>query len=168
LFNFRNDRHYYLYKVPLFLTLCEMFFQTLFHVYSLLSWKLAVLILYRLLDQINCDWFSYLTSHLSNIISHAPNWPDLVPCDFRLNDYIKRNLTEEVNDKALVQATPKIVKDISGKMILECWTMQYDIRWNKRFSPQQCLSWIIVSWLIETKQSSHSHKWLQHKTSRAK
>jgi hypothetical protein len=46
------------------------------------------------------------------ITSHSP---DLVPCDFRLNDYIKRNLTDRTNEEFIVQEVSKIVKNILEK-----------------------------------------------------
>ncbi|CAF3331902.1 unnamed protein product, partial [Rotaria sp. Silwood2] len=32
------------------------------------------------------------------IMSHPPYSPDLAPCDYWLNDYIKRNLTDQSDE----------------------------------------------------------------------
>jgi c-di-AMP phosphodiesterase-like protein len=46
---------------------------------------------------------------------HPPYSPDLAPCDFWLNDYIKNNLTDQPNEESLAQVVSKIVKNIPEK-----------------------------------------------------
>ena len=43
---------------------------------------------------------------------HPPYSPDLAPCDYWLNDYIKNRLTDQPNEKSLARAVSKIVKNI--------------------------------------------------------
>ena len=43
---------------------------------------------------------------------HPPYSPDLTSCDYRLNDYIKRNLIDQSNEKALARTVSKVVKNI--------------------------------------------------------
>lgn len=45
-------------------------------------------------------------------IRHPPYSPDLAPCDFWLNDYIKRNLENQEDENALFNAVTKITRDI--------------------------------------------------------
>ena len=54
----------------------------------------------------------YLTEEGIKIISHPSHSPDLAPCDFWLNDYIKKHLTDQENEESLAQAVSRIVKDI--------------------------------------------------------
>ena len=42
---------------------------------------------------------NYLTEEGINIMVHLPYSPDLVPCDYWVNDYMKRNLIDEANEK---------------------------------------------------------------------
>ncbi|CAF1476432.1 unnamed protein product, partial [Didymodactylos carnosus] len=58
------------------------------------------------------DVINYLTQEGINIMPHPPYSPDLAPCDYWLNDYIKRNLTDQANEKSLTRAITKIVKNI--------------------------------------------------------
>ena len=44
---------------------------------------------------------------------HPPYSPDLAPCDYWLNDYIKNRLTDQPDEKSLARAVSKIVKNIS-------------------------------------------------------
>ncbi len=46
---------------------------------------------------------------------HPPYSPDLAPCDFWLNDYIKSNLTDQPNEESLVQEVHKVMKNIPEK-----------------------------------------------------
>ena len=46
---------------------------------------------------------------------HSPYSPDLAPCDFWLNDYIKSNWTDQANEESLTQEVSKIVKNIPEK-----------------------------------------------------
>ena len=56
---------------------------------------------------------NYLTQEGINAMPHSP---DLVPCDYWLNDYIKRNLTDQINEKSLARAISKIVKNIRASI----------------------------------------------------
>ena len=47
------------------------------------------------------DVINYLTEEGINIMPHPPYSPDLAPCDYWLNDYIKRNLTDQPHEKSL-------------------------------------------------------------------
>ncbi len=58
------------------------------------------------------DVINYLIEEGINILSHPPYSPDLVPCDYWLNDYIKSNLTDQPVEKSLVRAVSKVVKNI--------------------------------------------------------
>ncbi|CAF2789238.1 unnamed protein product [Rotaria sp. Silwood2] len=44
------------------------------------------------------------------IMLHPRYSPDLVPCDYWLNDYIKRNLTDQPDEKLLTRAVSKVMK----------------------------------------------------------
>ena len=55
---------------------------------------------------------NYLTEEGIHIMPHPPYSPDLAPCDYWLNDYIKRNLTDQTNEKSLARAVSKVVKNI--------------------------------------------------------
>ena len=46
-------------------------------------------------------------------MAHPPYSPDLAPCDYWLNDYIKNHLTDQPDEKPLARAVSKIVKNIS-------------------------------------------------------
>ena len=48
---------------------------------------------------IHSDVISYLTEEGINIIAYLQYSPDLVPCDYRLNDYMKRNFIDQPNEK---------------------------------------------------------------------
>ncbi|CAF4330992.1 unnamed protein product, partial [Rotaria sp. Silwood2] len=50
------------------------------------------------------DVINYLTEEDINIMPHPSYSPDLVPCDYWLNDYIKQNLTDQPNEKSLAHA----------------------------------------------------------------
>ncbi|CAF2977648.1 unnamed protein product [Rotaria sp. Silwood2] len=47
---------------------------------------------------IHSDVINYLTEEDIIIMSHPPYSPDLAPCDYWLNDYIKRNLTDQSDE----------------------------------------------------------------------
>ena len=53
-----------------------------------------------------------MTEEGINIMLHPPYSPDLAPCDYWLNDYIKRNLIDQPNEKSLARAVSKVVKNI--------------------------------------------------------
>jgi len=61
---------------------------------------------------IHSDVINYLTEEGIIIMSHPPYSPDLVPRDYWLNDYIKRNLIDQPNEKSLARAVSKVVKNI--------------------------------------------------------
>jgi histone-lysine N-methyltransferase SETMAR len=54
----------------------------------------------------------YLIEESIEIIPHPPYSPDLAPCDFWLNDYIKINLADQ---ELLFQAVCEIVNNIPEK-----------------------------------------------------
>ncbi|CAM4960467.1 unnamed protein product [Rotaria socialis] len=58
------------------------------------------------------DVINYLTQEGINIIPHPPYSPDLAPCDYWLNDYIKQNLTDQPDEKSLAHAVSKLIKNI--------------------------------------------------------
>ncbi|CAF1396403.1 unnamed protein product, partial [Rotaria sp. Silwood1] len=49
------------------------------------------------------DVIDYLMEEGIEIIPHPPYSPDLAPCDFWLNDYIKNKLTDHTNEESLAQ-----------------------------------------------------------------
>ncbi|CAF3379437.1 unnamed protein product, partial [Rotaria sp. Silwood2] len=51
------------------------------------------------------DVIDYLTEEGIEIMPHPPYSPDLVPCDFWLNDYIKRNVTDQENEELPARAS---------------------------------------------------------------
>ena len=53
------------------------------------------------------DVINYLTEEGINVMPHPPYSPDLAPCDYWLNDYIKRNLTDQPVEKSLVRVVPR-------------------------------------------------------------
>ena len=59
-------------------------------------------------DVINC-----LAEEGINVIPHLPYSSDLAPCDYYLNDYIKRSLIYQPNEKSLARAVSKVVENIS-------------------------------------------------------
>ncbi|CAF4729031.1 unnamed protein product, partial [Rotaria sp. Silwood2] len=46
------------------------------------------------------------------IMSHPPYSSDLAPCDYWLNDYIKRNLADQPDEKSLARVVSKVMKKI--------------------------------------------------------
>ncbi len=54
----------------------------------------------------------YLKDEKIVLIPHLAYSPDLSPCDYWLNDYIKRNLTDYPDEKSLFRAVSKIVENI--------------------------------------------------------
>ncbi|CAF2939662.1 unnamed protein product [Rotaria sp. Silwood2] len=42
---------------------------------------------------------NYLTEEGIIIMPHPPYSPDLAPCDYWLNDYIRHHLTDQANEK---------------------------------------------------------------------
>jgi histone-lysine N-methyltransferase SETMAR len=57
----------------------------------------------------------YLKQEGINLMPHPPYSPDLSPCDYWLNDYIKRNLTDQTNAETLHKAVSNIVFSIPEK-----------------------------------------------------
>ena len=55
---------------------------------------------------------NYLTKESIVMMLHLLYSPDLAPCDYWLNDCIKRNLTDQPNEKSLARAVSKVVKNI--------------------------------------------------------
>jgi histone-lysine N-methyltransferase SETMAR len=60
----------------------------------------------------NPEVFSYLKDEGLAVIPHPPYSPDLAPCDFWLNDYIKRNLDDHEDAKSLRLAVTKLMREI--------------------------------------------------------
>ena len=54
-------------------------------------------------SHIHSDVINYLTEEDMNIMSHSPYLSDLASCNYWLNDYIKHNLIDEVNEKSLAR-----------------------------------------------------------------
>ncbi|CAF1409357.1 unnamed protein product, partial [Rotaria magnacalcarata] len=59
------------------------------------------------------DVINYLTEEGINMMPHPPYSPDLAPCHYWLNDYIKNRLIDQPDEKSLTHAVSKIVKNIS-------------------------------------------------------
>ena len=58
------------------------------------------------------DVIEYLTEEGVEIIPDPPYSPDLSPCDFWLNDYIKNNLSDQPNEESLAEAVCEVVHNI--------------------------------------------------------
>ena len=58
------------------------------------------------------DVIDYLTEEGIEIIPHPPYSPDLSPCDFWLNDYIKNKLTDHTNEESLAQEVSTVMRNI--------------------------------------------------------
>ena len=67
---------------------------------------------------IHSDVINYLTEEGMNIMAHLSYLPDLTLCDYWLNDYMKRNLIGEGNEKCLACAVSKVVKNIPEEEFL--------------------------------------------------
>ena len=63
----------------------------------------------------NKDVFTYLKNEGLSLLPHPPYSPDLAPCDYWLNDYIKRNLEDLENEKSLIKKVTRIVEEIPQK-----------------------------------------------------
>jgi [histone H3]-lysine36 N-dimethyltransferase SETMAR len=57
----------------------------------------------------------YLSEAKIGLIPHPPYSPDLSPCDYWLNDYIKRHLEDYTDEKSLIKAVSNIMKNIPIK-----------------------------------------------------
>lgn len=55
---------------------------------------------------------TYIKAEGIQLMPHPPYSPDLAPCDFWLNDYIKRHLTDQKDEDSLFKAVTKVVKSI--------------------------------------------------------
>ena len=60
----------------------------------------------------HADVIDYLKEEGINIMPHPPYSPDLAPCDYWLNDYIKCNLADQPDKESLARAVSKVVKNI--------------------------------------------------------
>jgi histone-lysine N-methyltransferase SETMAR len=60
----------------------------------------------------NQDVLSYLKKEGLNLLPHPPYSPDLSPCDYWLNDYIKCNLSDENTENSLFKEVTSIVFNI--------------------------------------------------------
>ena len=58
------------------------------------------------------DLVDYLTEVGIEIIPHLPYSPDLAPCDFWLNDYIKNKLTDHTNEESMGQEFSTVMRNI--------------------------------------------------------
>ena len=47
---------------------------------------------------------------------HPSYLPDLSPCDYWLNDYIKRNLTDQSGEKSLARAVLRMMRKLPKKI----------------------------------------------------
>ncbi len=71
---------------------------------------------YKLLRDNGCshahqDVVNYLSHEGIEIIPHSPYSPDLAPCDFWLDDYIKSNLFDHTNEESLAQEMSAVVRN---------------------------------------------------------
>lgn len=55
---------------------------------------------------------NFLTENAIKVIKRMLYSPDLAPSDFWLNDYIKRNLDDQPNEKSLLRSVTRIVENI--------------------------------------------------------
>ena len=58
------------------------------------------------------DVIHYLTKEGIIIVSYPPYSPSLERCDYWLNDDIKRDLTDQLNEKSAARTVSKVVKNI--------------------------------------------------------
>ena len=63
----------------------------------------------------NPEVLAYLKSEGLQLMPHPPCSPDLAPCDFWLNDYIKLNLADQEDEKSLFNAVTKVLESIPEK-----------------------------------------------------
>ena len=64
------------------------------------------------------DVINYLTEEGMNIMTHPPYSPDIVSCNYWLNDSIKHNLIDQPNEKCLARVVSKVAKNIPNKEFL--------------------------------------------------
>ena len=55
-------------------------------------------------------------------MSYPPYSPDLAPCEYCLNDYIKRNLTDQPDEKSLACTISKVMKKLRKKNLKKLLT----------------------------------------------
>lgn len=60
----------------------------------------------------NQEVLNYLNDVGLDLMPHPAYSPDLAPCDFWLNDYIKRNLIDQKDEKALFKSVTKLLNSI--------------------------------------------------------
>lgn len=58
---------------------------------------------------------TYIKEQGLQSMPHPAYSPDLAPCDFWLNDYIKRNLTDQKDERSLFNAVVKVLNSIPEK-----------------------------------------------------
>ena len=63
-------------------------------------------------SHVHKDVSNYLESEGTAIISHPPDSPDLLPCDFWLFDLIKQNPTDQNNSKSLCRAVSNFMNSL--------------------------------------------------------
>lgn len=61
---------------------------------------------------VNSEVLTYLRDQEFQVMPHPPYSPDLAPCDYWLNDYIKCNLTEQKDEDSLFEAVTKVLNNI--------------------------------------------------------
>ena len=60
----------------------------------------------------NEDVLAYLNDQKLNLIPHPPYSPDLAPCDFWLNSYIKSHLEDHSDEDSLFDAVTEVLNCI--------------------------------------------------------
>ena len=53
-------------------------------------------------------------------MAQSPCSCDLAPCDYWLNDYIKRNLIDQTNEKSLARVVSKMVENVPEEFLRNC------------------------------------------------
>ena len=76
------------------------------------------------------DVINYLTEEGIIIMSHRPYSFDLAPCDYWLNDHIKRNLTDQPDEKSLAHAGIQGDEKNSERRNLKRLLTNYSKGWN--------------------------------------
>ncbi|CAF4243266.1 unnamed protein product, partial [Rotaria sp. Silwood2] len=81
---------------------------------------------------IHSDVINYFTEEGIIIMSHPPYSSDLAPCDYWLNDYIKRNLNDQPDEKSLARAVSKYNLQFDLMSLFLSIRLGSDIRLFKR------------------------------------
>jgi histone-lysine N-methyltransferase SETMAR len=55
---------------------------------------------------------TYIKTEQLQLMRHPPYSPDLAPCDFWLNDYIKRHLSDQEDEESLFSAVTQVLENI--------------------------------------------------------